>query len=41
MAQYGPYETELKVDINALNYDDFLRFIREIDQKMVACLGRK
>jgi hypothetical protein len=40
VAQYGPYETDLTVDMIALDHSDFVNLIVDIDQKMSVCLDR-
>ena len=40
-AQYGTYETYLSVDMIALDHNDLLRLVGEIDRKMSLCLDRK
>jgi hypothetical protein len=38
IAQYGPYFTNLHVDLGALTHDDLARIIMDIDKKMSQCL---
>lgn len=41
VAQYGPYETDLTVDMIVLDYNDLSEIINEIDNRMSLCLAKK
>jgi hypothetical protein len=39
-AQYESYVVEFRADMLALDYDDFIELVDEIDQRMASCLAQ-
>jgi hypothetical protein len=41
VAQYGPYVINFFAHMRTLSYEDFIELVKEIDQRVISCLGRK